>query len=123
MEFITKARELQIYTIKKCVNFPKRYTFYVSQPIVNAATNIHVLVKKANTIYPTNKHESQNRIDLLVEAKGELYSLISLVEVAKELFDISGKSIKHWMDIIEDEIRLVNGTLKKDRAQRNKFEE
>lgn len=33
VEFLRTARELQLYTIKKCVSFPKRYTFYVSQPI------------------------------------------------------------------------------------------
>ena len=26
MEFLATARKLEIYTIQKCVNFPKRYT-------------------------------------------------------------------------------------------------
>ena len=45
MEFIHTARQLQIYSIQKCVGFPKRYTFYVSQPIADMATKIHDYVK------------------------------------------------------------------------------
>ena len=61
MEFIHTARELQIYSIKKCSNFPKRYTFYISQPIANSATRIHEYVKMANSVYPTNAHEARRK--------------------------------------------------------------
>ena len=54
MEFIHTARQLQIYSIQKCVGFPKRYTFYVSQPIANSATRIYEDVRRANSIYPLN---------------------------------------------------------------------
>lgn len=33
VEFLHTARELELFTIRKVVNFPKRYTFYVSQPL------------------------------------------------------------------------------------------
>ena len=29
IEFLYNARNLEIYSIKKCTNFPKRYTFYI----------------------------------------------------------------------------------------------
>ena len=63
MEFVHTARELQIHTIQKCVGFPKRYTFYVSQPIAACATRIHEYVKCANSVYPLNQHEAQIRRD------------------------------------------------------------
>ena len=117
MEFIHTARQLQIYSIQKCVGFPKRYTFYVSQPIANAATRIHELVKMANSIYPTNQHEVQIRRDYLLRANAELQSLISQIEVAQELFGIEPDTMKYWMDIVDREIRLVKGTMKKDRER------
>ena len=117
MEFIHTARQLQIYSIQKCVGFPKRYTFYVSQPIANAATRIHELVKMANSIYPTNQHEVQLRRDYLLRANAELQSLISQIEVAQELFGIEPDTMKYWMDIVDREIRLVKGTMKKDRER------
>ena len=117
MEFIHTARQLHIHTIQKCANFPKRYTFYVSQPMADCATRIHEYVKCANSIYPLNQHEVQIRRDYLLRANAELYNLVSQIEVANELFGIDGDSVKFWMDIVEKEIRLVKGTMKKDRER------
>ena len=117
MEFIHTARQLQIYTLQKCVGFPKRYTFYVSQPIANAATRIHECVKMANSVYPLNQHEAQIRRDYLTRANAELYSLISQLEVAKELFGIEAHTMAFWMEIVEKEIRLVKAVMKKDRER------
>lgn len=117
MEFIYTARELQKYTIQKCVGFPKRYTFYVNQPIANSATRIHQYVKMANSVYPTNAHEAQIRRDYLIKANAELNSLVSQIEVAHELFGLEPNVMKYWMDIVEKEIRLVKGTMKKDKER------
>lgn len=117
MEFIANARKLQIYTIKKCVSFPKRYTFYVSQPIANASTRIYEDVRRANSIYPVNQHEAQMRRDCFLRANAELYSLISQIEVAQELFGIDMDSMQYWLDIIDFEIRLVKAVMKSDRER------
>ena len=107
MEFLATARKLEIYTIQKCVNFPKRYTFYVSQPLAAAATRIYEDVKRANSIYPLNQHEVQIRRDYFLHANAELQSMISQLEVAQELFGIEMDTLKYWMDIVDTEIRLV----------------
>lgn len=117
MEFVHTARELQIYTIRKCVNFPKRYTFYVGQPIAASATRIHQYAKMANSIYPTNQRESQMRQGYLLWANAELNSLVSQIEVAGELFGLEPRVMKFWMEIIDREIRLVKGTMKKDKER------
>lgn len=117
MEFISNARELQIYTVKKCTGFPKRYTFYVSQPIANIATQIHHNVKCANSIYPTTKSEAEMRKMYLKRATAETQSLISQIEIAAELFGIEENSIKHWMALIKKEIRLIQAVLKRDRER------
>ncbi len=117
MEFIANARRLQIYTIQKCVNFPKRYTFYVSQPIANAATRIYEDVKRGNSIYPLNQHEVQMRRDCFIRANMELQSMISQLEVAQELFGIEMETLKYWMTIIDTEIRLVKAVMKADRER------
>ena len=117
MEFLHTARELQIYTIRKCVSFPKRYTFYVSQTIAGIATRIYECVKMANSLYPTNAHEVQTRRDFLLRAECELNNLVSQIELANELFGIEDKSMHWWMDIIDREFRLVKGAIKKDRER------
>ena len=117
MEFLTNARKLQIYTIQKCVNFPKRYTFYVSQPIANAAVRVYEDVKKGNSIYPLNQHEVQMRRDCFLKAYAELQSMVSQIEAAQELFDIEPETMKYWMEIVDTEIKLVRAVLKNDRAR------
>lgn len=117
MEFLFNARQLHIHTIKKAVNFPKRYTFYVSQPIAECATRIHECVKCANSIYPLNQHEVQIRRDYFLRANAELNNLVSLIEVANELFGMDMDSLKFWMDMVEKEIRLVKAVIKSDRAR------
>ena len=74
-------------------------------------------MKCANSIYPLNQHEAQMRRDYLLRANAELNSLVSQIEVANELFGIEANKMKFWMDIVEKEIRLVKGTLKKDRER------
>ena len=117
MEFLATARKLEIYTIQKCVNFPKRYTFYVSQPIANAATRIYEDVKRGNSVYPTNQHEAQLRRDYFLSAYAELQSMISQLEVAQELFGIEPDTLKYWMEMVDAEISLVRAVLKNDRAR------
>lgn len=117
MEFIAVARKLQIYTIQKCVNFPKRYTFFVSQPLAQAAVRVYEDVKKANSIYPTNQHEVQIRRDFMLLANAELNSMVSQLEVAQELFGIDMETLKYWVDIIDNEIRLVKAVIKADRER------
>lgn len=116
MEFIHTARELQAHTIRKCVSFPKRYTFYVGQPLAECAFVVHDRVKCANSTFPTNRHEAQRRIDYLAEAYAKLQSMVSQVELANELFGIGDDAMEYWMEIIYREMRLVKGVMKRDRA-------
>lgn len=117
MEFLYNARSLQIYSIQKTVSFPKRYTFYVSQPLANSATRIYECLKKGNSIYPLNQHEVQMRRDLFLNAYAELQNLVSQIEVAHELFGIEANIMQLWMEMVEKEIRLVKAVMKKDRAR------
>lgn len=117
VEFLHTARELEMYSIRKCVNFPKRFTFYLSQPIASIATRIYENVKKANSIYPTNQHEAQMRRDYLLTANAELFNLVSQVEVAHEMFGLEPNVMAYWSEIIEKEVRLVKALMKKDKER------
>lgn len=117
MEFLHTARELQMYTIQKCVSFPKRYTFYVGQPIAALAVSIHNNVKMGNGMYPLNPQEVQRRRNYFLAARGELDCLVSQIEIAQGLFGIEQNVMEHWMGLVEKELRLVDGILKKDRER------
>ncbi len=115
IEFLNTARQLEIYSIQKAVNFPKRYTFYVSQPLANTATNIHKQLKMGNSIFPQSQHEARIRRDHFIKALSELQALVSQVEVAAQLFPIGEKQMQMWMELINKEDRLIRALLKKDK--------
>ena len=117
VQFLHTARELQIYTIQKCVGFPKRYTFYVSQPLAAVATRIYEDVKRGNSVYPANQHEVQLRRDYFLQALAELQNLISQVEVAYELFRFDANIMEHWMELVDTEMKLVKALLKSDKSR------
>lgn len=114
MEFLHTARELEMYSIRKCTNFPKRFTFYLNQPIANISTRIYENVKKANSIFPTNQHEVQMRRDYLLKANAELFNLVSQIEVAHEMFGLEPNVMSFWSELIEKEIRLIKAVVRKE---------
>ena len=121
MQFLDTATKLHIYTIKQCVKFPKRYTFYVSQSISDTATEILKCAKSGNSIYPTNAHEVQVRRDYFLRAYAETQSLVSLINDARELFDISGSTLTGWMELIQSELNLIKGVMKADKQRFKKL--
>ena len=122
MEFIHTARELRLYTTRKVTGFPKRYTFTVANPLADSARRIHQYCKMANSVYPLNAHEVQIRRDYLIRANAELNAMVSDIEFAAELFGIQPDTMKFWMDIVDREIRMVKGTMKRDRERYKNLE-
>ncbi len=61
MQFIETARELEVYTIKQCARFPKRYMFLITKDIVAIAKAVYNNVKAANSVYPTNAAKALTR--------------------------------------------------------------
>ena len=126
MEFLRTARELQIFTIHKCKNFPKRYSFYISIPLANASTRVYENVKRGNSIYPSiengrfNAHEVQMRRDFFLQANAELYSMVSQIEVAEEMFGLDKEIIHQWIKLVDREITLVKGVMDSDKKRYTK---
>lgn len=116
MQFVMTARELLIYSIRKVKYIPKTYRFSIAQPIVDLARQIHTECKVGNSIYPTNAHEVQVRRDHLMQARALCFALISEVEIAKEVIPNLRDSL-HWMKLVSDEIKLLDGVLKKDKQR------
>lgn len=117
MEFIRNARELQIYTIRKCKKFPTRFTFYVSVPLANSSMRVYENVKRGNSVNPSNQHEAQIRRDYFVRAIAELNSLVSQVEIAAEMFGVAPEVMREWMRMVNREIELIKGVMNADRRR------
>ena len=119
MQFVDTARELQIYTLRQAIKFPKRYTFFITTEIVRLAQAVYNNVKSANSVYPTNAAEAQLRREFLTRANCDLQCLISQLDIAKDIFggSVDSKVWQKWMDIIANEARLISAVKKADKER------
>lgn len=114
VDFVDIAREINIYTIKACVSFPKRYTFFLTQHISESANRIYEYVVCANKANPRNQHEAQIRRDFLTLAYAQCEHLIAKIGIARDMFGISDKTMTDWMALIDKEEALITGVKKSD---------
>ena len=121
VEFVNTARELNIFSIRQCTKFPKRYTFYISQKIADLADSIYESVVKANSINPRNQHEAQIRRDYILIAYAGCESLVAKIAVAQEMFGVEERIMVEWMRLIGYEQRLLNGVKKRDAEKYKKL--
>lgn len=135
-QFIDTARELEIFTIKKCIKFPKRYSRYISDTLVELSQEIYNDVTRANNIFIDSVEACDQRIKYLNRAENNLKCFGAQLTVAKELFDHISKvdlsddekkpvcSTNAWViwgKLIIDESRLIGSVLKSDKARKKKF--
>lgn len=124
VQFLDTAREIEVYTIKQCSRFPKRYMFLLTKDLVELSKSIYNNTKSANSIYPTNKEEFLIRMEYNLGANCDLQCLISQLDVAKEFITttekekpIKSKVFEDWAELLIEEQRLLSGLKKADRER------
>lgn len=119
VQFLETARNLEIFTLRTCAKFPKRYTFLITAEIAQLSRSIYNNVKSANSIFPTNQSEVQMRRNFFTKANCDLQCLVSQLDIAKTMF---GEEVKvgtwcQWMDLIEEEAKLISAIKKIDKER------
>ncbi len=103
VQFIETARQLEAHTLACCMKAPKRYSFLLTQRIMETASEVHDHVRAANNIWPTNQHELQLLYDGIMQ-NPEGYKWIH-------------KAMQHWGELISEEARLIAAVKKNDRQR------
>lgn len=122
-QFIHTARDLEAKTRRRCVNAPKRYTFYGLQELWATARRIHSDVKQANSVFPANQHEVQIRRDFFIRARAELQDYISQLELLLEDGILTPTAAEELAGLVDQEERLVKAVMKSDRTRYAKLPE
>lgn len=124
IQFLETARELEIYTIKQCAKFPKRFMFLITKDIIDLAKSIFNNVKSANSVYPTNAAELQLRTNFIINANCGLQCLISQLDIAREFIKhtdndktIKSKIWQTWADLITSEVKMLSSLRKNDKER------
>ena len=119
MQFLETARELEVYTIRQCARFPKRFMFLITKDIVALSKAVYNNVKAANSVYPTNAAEVQIRRNYLIAANCELQCLISQLDIARDFVrstadnkPIQSGVWQKWIDLIASEAKLISALKK-----------
>ena len=85
MQFLDTALDLEVFTLKACLDFSKRYTFLLTNGIADLAKDIFNNVKTANSIYPICKEETKLRRQCFLLAYGDCQCLLTQIQVAYDL--------------------------------------
>ncbi len=118
MQFLNTARELEIYTLRQSKNFPKRYSLFFDLHLLHPAVQVYEYVKEGNSIdHPLCQEEANIRREHFLKAYAKLQSLTSQIEIAHEAFQLNFDSMRRWMDLVDQEMRLVKAVMKADRAR------
>jgi len=124
LEVQTKAIELANYTITICSNeknFPKRYRWCLTNKIVDTATEIMSDINTANSIYVSTKGDYELRREHQTKALAYTARLLGLMELAYVKFNIEGKRIKHWTQLVIDVRELIKKWRKSDGERYKKY--
>ena len=86
----------------------------ITKELIDLSRSIYNNVKSANSVYPTNKEESQIRVNFLIQAVCDLQCLASQLDIAKGIVEHNDKdkAIKptvweQWARLISTELKLV----------------
>lgn len=116
--FVFNARKLSLMTDNEIVNhIPRRKRSGFGQRALDSSIEIYRLVEKANTKDRENKKELTERIELLIEASEEIKVYERLVTLICASCEIPYSSMLEWSELIETEIRLINGTIRSDKQK------
>jgi hypothetical protein len=126
IQYLDTARELEIYTIKQCSRFPKRFMFLITKDIVSLATAIYNNVRAANSISVLTLNDANMRHEYITKANCHLQCLISQLDIAHEFISITEKRkpIKsnvwtRWAKLITDETKLLDILSENDKKEYN----
>lgn len=117
VEFLDKARRIEKITMTIAVKLPKRWTFFLGQPIANLAFNALNCVKAANSLFPENPHEVQTRRDYFIKALSYYSALISQMEIVADFIHIDSNNYQTWSAMVFEEIKLIKAVMKSDKKR------
>jgi len=118
LKVITETRRLATHTIQICQNekvFPKRYRWCVTAKIIDNVVDIAKYVNIANSLRLDDPESAVLRKNYQNTALAMTYSLLTLMNIAYELFHINGDKMNYWTGLVITVQDLIRGWKKSDR--------
>lgn len=123
-QFVETARQLEEHAFEQCLETPSRYTFLLTQRIMDLSATVFDRVVAAHSVYPIIQREAQERRDYLIEANAALQALDRQLGILAGVLWKNPENFKGfdhaftvWGDLIVEEAKLISGIKRADRAR------
>ena len=134
-EPVYRAGILYNAVVAMCIKMPKRYTYLILKDTVELSGEVLDYAKMANSIFPTNQHEVQIRIDYWIKARATLQALSGRIDRFHDVLEslsyveqasgrrkgVTKNEIKAICDLIDTEQKLLTKTIKNERSRYSKL--
>lgn len=117
MQYVKTAQDLLKYTTQKGLKMPKRLTFIITQDLIKTAQDIYKGVLFIKSVYAnkTMLNKRMEQCEFCIARLNYLSSQLDLVKVYVPQF--TSQVFERWQKLIQDETLLIQGLVKKDKAQ------
>ncbi len=121
-QFIINALELQSELTKYCTKekfIPKKYRLLIGVPIINKVDELVDNITFANSIYPTNTTEAEQRKEYQVKAIANCFQLQNyIVKLEKTVDSVTISSLDKVIDLLCVELNLLKAWKKSDSTRK-----
>ncbi len=121
-QFIINALELQSELTKYCTKekfIPKKYRLLIGVPIINKVDELVDNITFANSIYPTNTTEAEQRKEYQVKAIANCFQLQNyIVKLEKTVDSVTISSLDKIIDLLCVELNLLKAWKKSDSTRK-----
>ena len=118
LQAAVKTRSLASHTVRICANpkvFDPAYDRFLTSKIVETAVEIHMYVWAANCIrVDGNWQRYVERAKGQSTAKQRCNALMSLIDLAKPVYHLSGKRAKYWMGLVREARSMIDAWSRAD---------
>lgn len=121
-QFIINALELQSELTRYCTKekfIPKKYRLLIGVPIINKVDELVDNITFANSIFPTNKTEIEQRKEYQVKAIANCFQLQNyIVKLEKTVDSVTISSLDKIIDLLCVELNLLKAWKKSDSTRK-----
>ena len=121
-QFIINALELQSELTRYCTKekfIPKKYRLLIGVPIINKVDELVDNITFANSIFPTNETEIEQRKEYQVKAIANCFQLQNyIVKLEKTVDSVTISSLDKIIDLLCVELNLLKAWKKSDSTRK-----
>ncbi len=124
LEVCIKAHELCCYTLKITANdkiFVPQFHESLTKHIEDTALAVHILCWEANNVVVKSTEEFKMRQHYQDEAAIKCNVLLSLIDMAKNLFHLTTKRVTYWSNLVIETRNLIRKWRESDITRYQEF--